>query len=167
MNLSKIIKNQRIKQGLTQQQLSFKSEVSVPTIQNIEAGIANPAWSTAMKIFSSLGLKFEINETFKELRISDLMARTDLAHSKNSEKMILQCLQGEVPFWNLKTSDFPSRDQELTWSLILALKDHFPFWVKKNKALVGSFRLHKNQTFDTNRILKFRRLWVDRLAKVI
>ncbi len=52
------IKDIRKSLGLTQAQLATDAGVSLATLQNIEAGSANPSLSVLMNIFNVLGLDF-------------------------------------------------------------------------------------------------------------
>ena len=59
MNLSKRIKKTRIKNGLTQLDLSKKSGLTLRTIQRIENGIYVPSTVLALKIAKTLKCKVE------------------------------------------------------------------------------------------------------------
>ncbi|MCX6103308.1 MAG: helix-turn-helix domain-containing protein [Proteobacteria bacterium] len=54
---SQVIRKQRELFGLTQAKLSFIAGVSLPTIQNIEAGRANPELETVQRLLQALGME--------------------------------------------------------------------------------------------------------------
>ncbi len=58
MEKAKLIKNYRIKKGLTQEELANKTEVSARTIQRIENGEVNPRAYTLQMIAKALELDF-------------------------------------------------------------------------------------------------------------
>jgi len=61
MNIASIIKNRRADLGLTQVLLSKITGISLPTIQNIEAGKANPSIETLSKLFDALDIEWSLN----------------------------------------------------------------------------------------------------------
>lgn len=58
--LGKIIKEFRIKKGLTQKELAIRSGISISAIQQIEYGKLRPKIETLLKIFNILGLDCDI-----------------------------------------------------------------------------------------------------------
>lgn len=65
MDIKKVMKTQRKKLGITQQDLAEMAEVSPATIKQIEVGNANPSLSTIEKIMEVLGMeiKYEVRKT--------------------------------------------------------------------------------------------------------
>lgn len=59
MDYSRVIREERLQQGLTQSELAHRSRVSLPTVQNMEAGRANPSLSTLTAVLSALGLELK------------------------------------------------------------------------------------------------------------
>jgi len=57
MNLQEVIKNRRKTLGISQQDLSEMSGVSLPTVKDIERGLANPSLSTISKLLDVLGME--------------------------------------------------------------------------------------------------------------
>jgi len=57
MNLQEVIKKRRKTLGISQQDLSEMSGVSLPTVKDIERGIANPSLSTISKLLDVLGME--------------------------------------------------------------------------------------------------------------
>src|SRR3989344_473911 len=58
MNLASIVKTNRLNFGWSQTELANKAGISLPTIQNIELGKANPCLDVIEKVTIALGLDF-------------------------------------------------------------------------------------------------------------
>ncbi len=68
MTIGEYIKEQRIRKGLTQEELATKIEVSVRTIQRIEKGEVDPRTFTLQAISEALGIQYEeLIDIVKEL----------------------------------------------------------------------------------------------------
>lgn len=59
MILKEVIKNRRKVLGISQQDLAELSGVSLPTVKDIERGIANPSLATISKLLDVLGMEIE------------------------------------------------------------------------------------------------------------
>ncbi len=57
MNLREVIKDRRKVLGLSQQDLAEMSGISLPTVKDIERGLANPSLSTISKLLEVLGME--------------------------------------------------------------------------------------------------------------
>ena len=57
-----ILKDQRLQLGMTQSELAHRSKISIPMIQLIESGKANPSLSVVGKLSDVLGLKITIQK---------------------------------------------------------------------------------------------------------
>lgn len=162
--LSKEIKNLRTAQGYTQHELAEKAGVSLPTIQNIEGGRANPSLSNIEKILSALDARLEIKINLKSFDLLDLF-NMDLERFKKIDlkEMLLQF------FKNANDTPFQGRDLELMVSLLNGLSAHYPLWMKKQK--FDSKTLKKwtslEKKFDPSRLIKFRRIWLAKISQVI
>ena len=66
MNIALIIKNRRIKLGLSQQDLAEFAEVGIATVKDIERGKGNPSLHTLQKLLKVLGLDMSIETKKKE-----------------------------------------------------------------------------------------------------
>lgn len=66
MDIKEVMKDQRKKLGISQQDLAEMADVGITTIKQIEAGKGNPSLSTVEKILEILGMeiKYEIRQTF-------------------------------------------------------------------------------------------------------
>ena len=65
MDIKEVMKSQRKKLGISQQDLAEMAEVGIATVKQIEAGKGNPSLSTIEKIMEVLGMeiKYEIRQT--------------------------------------------------------------------------------------------------------
>lgn len=57
MDTGELIRNIRIKKGLTQKQLGERAKIAEPTIRRYELGKLNPKYETIQKIAAALGVK--------------------------------------------------------------------------------------------------------------
>ena len=66
MYIKEVMKDQRKKLGISQQDLAEMADVGITTIKQIEAGKGNPSLSTIEKILEVLGMeiKYEVRQTF-------------------------------------------------------------------------------------------------------
>ena len=66
MCIKEVMKDQRKKLGISQQDLAEMADVGITTIKQIEAGKGNPSLSTVEKILEVLGMeiKYEVRQTF-------------------------------------------------------------------------------------------------------
>lgn len=57
MSLREVIKGRRKVLGISQQDLAEMSGISLPTVKDIERGLANPSLSTISKLLDVLGME--------------------------------------------------------------------------------------------------------------
>ena len=57
MSLREVIKSRRKVLGISQQDLAEMSGISLPTVKDIERGLANPSLSTISKLLDVLGME--------------------------------------------------------------------------------------------------------------
>lgn len=57
MSLREVIKARRKVLGISQQDLAEMSGISLPTVKDIERGLANPSLSTTSKLLDVLGME--------------------------------------------------------------------------------------------------------------
>ncbi len=162
--LLKEIKNLRTVQGYTQHELAKKAGVSLPTIQNIEAGRANPSLSNIEQILDALNARIEIKINLQSFDLLDLF-NMDLERFKKVDlkKILLQFLKKE------KSTPFLGRDLDLMTSLLSGLSSHYPVWMKQQKfdfTDLKKWRLMEKK-IDPSRLIKFRRIWLAKISQVI
>lgn len=66
MNLQEVIKKRRKGLCISQQDLAEMSGISLPTVKDIERGLANPSLSTISKLLDVLGMEiiYRIRQKF-------------------------------------------------------------------------------------------------------
>jgi transcriptional regulator with XRE-family HTH domain len=84
METGKLIKELRIKKGMTQEELAEKTELSARTIQRIENGEVDPRAYTLQMIAKALGVDYEL---FVE---SDSDKEKELEEEKNENWLVLK-----------------------------------------------------------------------------
>jgi len=67
MDIGKVIKERRALLGISQQDLSDYSGVSISTVKDLERGVGNPSIDTLSKILEVVGLEmiFQVKQTVK------------------------------------------------------------------------------------------------------
>ncbi len=75
MKTGQLIKELRLKKGITQEELAAKTDISVRTIQRIESGDVDPRAFTLQSIAAALEVDYEVL----------VSAETDLAASNEKE----------------------------------------------------------------------------------
>jgi len=137
--LTQQVRKTRLELGLTQSQLSRIANVSLATLQNIEAGRANPSLAVLHRILDVLGL--------------DLHCLAKPADWHELSALGLPLLQTETRFVSLDpdllarnvrlaaqelSNEGPAAGQErrieALQALLLALRDHFPRFFEKHFA---------------------------------
>ena len=124
---SKELKSLRLNKGLTQSALAQKSGVSLPTIQNIELGKANPSLQIIQKLLKALGAQFEIHLNPETVDLLGLFNMDKSEFRQNNLKSLL--IQFNQKYDPQKTS---GRDQDLLASLYSSLQCHYPNWLIQN-----------------------------------
>lgn len=164
------IKERRQSMGYSQIKLAQLAQVSLPTIQNIEAGKANPTLDIIEKIGHVLGYSVQIQVAPIQWSVLiqaglPLFADTSTASDKNASLMSLTPLSVQTELRKAflaltnKTSQLSLRQTEATLSLALAIFQHYPTVYKKYSTILPEKKLmlllHKN---NIGRLIKLRRL---------
>jgi transcriptional regulator with XRE-family HTH domain len=154
-------KSKRFTQGI----LAQRAGVSLPTIQNIEAGRANPSILVLEKILGVLGASLEVRISPENIDILELFNMDNQEFVNIDFSLILQSLikKENKHFIN------QSREQDLLGSLVSALLDHYPLWLKQNNfyPIVKKVNDLINSKIDPNRMIKFRRIWLSKICQVL
>jgi transcriptional regulator with XRE-family HTH domain len=117
--------------GLTQAALSAESGVSLATVQNIEAGTANPSLATLRKLFGALGLRLRVGPDAADW---DLLARFGLPLTTTEsrppragiEDLPEQVRQAALELSRGEQGEARQRKLESLQALLFALSQHFP-----------------------------------------
>lgn len=156
MDMSKSIREERGRLGLTQSELAHRAGVSLPTIQNIEAGRANPSLATLNAVLDALGLRLEIEARpvdWDRLAVcgAPLMVREKTAEleSTGTSDHLSGPPDAETLLANLRDAcrelradtvePGDQRRREAVHALLLALKLHFPSFFEEHLAGVEMY----------------------------
>jgi transcriptional regulator with XRE-family HTH domain len=144
METGKLIKELRIKKGMTQEELADKTEVSARTIQRIENGEVDPRAYTLQMIAKALEVDFSLF-TQNESNEGD-----DLKNDSNRNWLALIHLSGILPLilptiliWNRKKSE------------VKEISDHFRASISFQLTIlficaISLFGFHWNERLEIN-----------------
>lgn len=165
--LSELIKNARSQIGLSQFSLAATAEVSLPTIQNIEAGKANPSLEVIIKLFKVLKIEMQ----FKPERINwDCLIQggvplissnhsnfSNNPSSKEDFEMELKRAYSFLTNPHLMTEDEAPRNWEALIAYFWALSSHYPKSFAKIFKTPFSIESYI-KIYSYNKLIKLRRL---------
>lgn len=158
MILSAIQISQRRKHlGYTQVQLAVLADISLPTLQNIEAGKANPSLDTLTQLFAALGLSIQVQEVEPNW---DVLAALGVPLSAKAANVTAEMVKRELRKCSayLVTSKHQGREEEALIAFFCALRDHYPTlfsaYVTKEVRLVIDEKIKR---MDRGRLLRLRR----------
>jgi len=125
----KLIREARLSLGLTQQELAHRAAVSLATLQNIEAGRANPELNTVSRLAESVGYRLSL--TPHQPRIDDLipyglplMSETPGPRIRPTRQSLIEILNLSAPTWLNRR--LGAREHDALIAFLSALRDHFP-----------------------------------------
>lgn len=168
--IPEILRDARKSMGWTQVQLAARAGVSLPTIQNIEAGKGNPSWDVLEKLFEALGLEWGIKAKMadwsklaqwgvgvlgREGQVSTVLPtlskRKPVRFDFDSfcENILRACVEVR--------SSADIRKREALTAFLHALSSHYPGFFKKLLGRSGVFRELLDHLAMTGRIIKLRR----------
>ena len=144
---------------LSQVELAQESGVSLPTIQKIESGQANPTLDVMEKIFSVLGLQLQVH--CPEVSIDRAIAFGVPLTGKKDPSVILNknTLRMEVRKWiqQWTSGKFNEREEDALIAFFLALKNHFPDFYLQSIVTPAIEKALKTKVND-GRIIKLYRI---------
>jgi transcriptional regulator with XRE-family HTH domain len=171
-DLPGLIRRQRRAFGLSQVELSHLSGISLPTIQNVEAGRANPSLSILESLLAPLGLMIDIQSRKADW---DALAALGLPLSAVKPKKVrpgAELLLANLRLAALELAGGAGRDgeserkREALGALLLALKLQFPRFFKKHIAPSPSIARMLPRSID-GRMIKLKRLAERRLSEYL
>jgi len=121
----------RIELGLTQSELSSRADVSLATVQNIEAGRANPSVGTLSRVLSVLGLELDIGPAPVDW---DMLAALGIPLGSTGgatvrptpELLVRQLYLGLAELSRSRADILDHRKLEAMQATLYALRAHFP-----------------------------------------
>ena len=164
------VRSLRIGLGLTQTRLAHLAGISLPSIQNIEAGKANPAISTLSALFEVLGLDLRCEPRPANWRAlircgAPLSGATGESRVLPTREELVSHLRHACAELSLREA-VPAEDlrkQEAVAAMLLAIKIHFPALYRQS--LEGShFVREQLPKHITGRMIKLKRQALARLV---
>ncbi|NDD90534.1 XRE family transcriptional regulator [bacterium] len=155
MNLRRLARLRHAR-GLSQSELAHRSRTSLATIQNIEAGRANPSLATLERIGHQLGLRLEFKSTPPDLGRLASLGLPLLANKKISVRPDKDLLRQELSTLSTDTLHalIEPREAGAMRAWLSALHDHYPqlwerfaphlsLWMEKQKLSGPEIKLRR------------------------
>ncbi len=123
------LKKVRVDLGLTQMELAIKSGISLPTIQNIESGKANPSLDILTRILHVLGLEIKVSAPDFQLEKAILLGVPLSSNQSNSvikPSRDMLCLEARKWAHYFRENIFSERESLAMTSFLCAIKDYWP-----------------------------------------
>jgi transcriptional regulator with XRE-family HTH domain len=165
LEINELIRNRRKDLGLSQSQLAHEARVSLPTIQNVEAGKANLSQSTLGKIFEVLGLQLSIvseDPRWEEGIALGVPLTGTIEGTFKSSKDFIRSLDDFLRSLPQKKESMlkETRNWEAFTGFLWALETHYPRTLQKlSYAKKARFLLAQNlKIFEPGRLIKLRRI---------
>jgi putative transcriptional regulator len=167
------LKELRLERGWSQVKLAQECQVSLPTIQNIEAEKANPTLDIISKILSSLGLDIRIEP--KEFNVGlAIDLGVPLSDIPNEGILLTQSVQTpdnlakEASYWIqlFKFKKFQPREEEAVVSLLMAVKDHYPKYYQQ-RLQCDLFEQKIQEHRKNGKCIKLRRLSLAEISQYL
>ncbi len=171
IGLPRRISSARTELGLTQGELAALAGASLATLQNLEAGRANPSLSTLERILTVLGMELELCQGEADW---DILAALGVPMQKSGgptvqpspELLHIHLRHALAEVGGLQSDSGESRKQEALWATLVALKHHFPTYYARH---FGRSPLAKS--FDSRevsgRVVGLARIAADNLARYL
>lgn len=159
------LKESRIRLGLTQVELAKRSRISLPMLQLIESGRANPSLRLVEKLSRVLG--FEIDFKFKTRASEVLPVFFGILTSYNQRSMIERMnREGLIKWVKLLVTELENKSMMLdvrvkdaSHAILLSICEYYPKFAAQNS-------IHRPSTI-TGKVIKLKRLALPRLMEVM
>lgn len=156
--------------GYSQIQLATKADVSLPTLQNIEAGRANPTWDILSKLFDILRYSVRIEEEPLDWEVLSYVG-LPLAYSLSRQSqtrvtpMAVKAELRKALAYLASASKF-NREEEALIAFAAALHDHYPRLFQKYASKhLNDLLKTKIKQMDQGRFIRLRRTALGSLRK--
>jgi transcriptional regulator with XRE-family HTH domain len=163
MQIVSQIKDERIKLGITQASLASQAKISLPALQQLEAGTSNPSLETLARVGRVLGLELQLKplscdwDRLCALGVpltSEVRARFTPSEESLAREVRLALRE-----------PLQERQSDALAGLLLALYEHFPSVFKRN---FGKSSLAKRLIQNpSGRVIKLKRLAVARVSEYL
>ena len=169
MSTSKLIWTLRRMHGYSQTHLATLSKTSLPTIQNIEAGRANPSLKTLQKIAQVLHCEIKIDSKPPNWDLLAWHGVPILTYTQNfiqtptSKTLVKVISEACMAVLTHKSEPDQERKLEALQAVLIALKTHFPkFFEKKLKSVPSITELYPKKL--SGRLIRLKRYALQRLC---
>ncbi len=159
------LKRLRVDLGLTQMELATKSGISLPTIQNIESGKANPSLDILTKILNVLGLEIKVSAPAFQVEKAILLGVPLSSNQSNTLiKPSRDMLFLEARKWAhyFRENIFSERESLAMTSFLCALKDYWPSIYSDIECPIFDKQIESSR--NNGRLIKLRRMAIARLS---
>ena len=171
------VKEQRQNLGMSQMVLAQKAGVSLPTIQNIESGNANPSLEVLGAVLEILGLQVTIQRLatsdeswYKLAQIGVPIVPLEKKIGRKlalSEEILLKEFSASLPGF-LNENAWSEREREAFAASLLAIKQHYPKTARKLEKQFKKLNIDGLiKQFSLGRLIKLRRIALARFAKYL
>lgn len=159
------IRELRLRLGLTQENLAHESGLARSSIQKIEAGAFVPSESSLATLLSALGLELAIVPCKLDEALLLNLGVPLAGETSSSRPPTLAALVRE--FRKATSMKLSEREREAFSACALALKSHFPSTWGKHFAARAFEAFADDELLRNGRILKLRRIAIDRLSRFL
>ena len=169
--------------GLTQSELAHRAGVSLPTVQNLEAGRANPTQATLSAVLEALG--FQVQAVASPADWDGLArcgaplllagpegspsgpAEVRESHFRPSPQQLLEHLRAAcLELLESPEEEGQARRREAVQALLMALQGHFPSFFQEHLAGIPLYASHLSRPAD-GRTIRLAREAVAVLAEYL
>ncbi|MGZ3804470.1 MAG: helix-turn-helix domain-containing protein [Pseudobdellovibrionaceae bacterium] len=166
LKINEIIRAKRSDLGLSQSQLAAAADVSLPTIQNVEAGKANLSQSTLEQILEVLGLKLQVVSVGldwnKAAQLGVPLMGSPAPSFPSQKKDFINALDDflkSLPMRKEEMLKYPRNWEALT-SFLWALETHYlKTFEDLRYSKKAKYILSQNlKIFEAGRLIKLRRI---------
>ncbi len=157
--------------GITQTELSRQAGVSLASVQNIEAGRANPSLDTLQRVLAPLGQRIELVagpadwDALCRLGLP-LTARSHRNFQRNDDELGLQVFLAAGELDQRPLVENHQRKAEALQALLLAIKTHFPGCYNKHCKRSPLLRPYVPKK-PSGRVIKLARISTRMLAEYL
>lgn len=172
IDYARLIRMGRLRLCLSQTELARRTEISLPTLQNIESRKANPGFEMIVRLLEEVGLTFEVTpkkanwdfliECGVPLLSDTPQPTTSIISKQNLVTAVLDaCLELSTHSKDAETE----RKHDALVALIVAIKQHYPSFFKKNfnRSLVQKYA----PQVLSPRIIKLKRMALARVSQYL
>lgn len=155
--------------SISQVKLAHESGVSLPTIQNIEAGKANPTIEVLEKLLRVFGLQFQIGVPEFDPHRASAFGVPIMADSSKAVVIVNQgTLKIETRRWHqlLQDQKLSEREEVSIIAFLKALKDHYRTYYK-NEIITPLFEKMIEKYSGDGRVIKLRRIALSNVSRYL